>query len=363
MTGIPKQPIPPTTELSPSDTPDVSDCESSPHNRMYVGGNRLLSLVYIFMSLLTMQFYSSVTLAQINEKPVLIGTVSRAYGVHPTSRGLREGLSELGYREFEDYVIGDFYTSGSNERLVSILDQMIENGSHILITMNEQATLAASKYRESVPVLFSSISDPIGMKLVQSFAKPGLGMTGIADVDHQLDTERLKRFRQLVPGLDRVLYAYQPDTETEQRMNNLRQSAAANNITLIEKPLAGQSEADEFFAQIKSDDFDGIICPNNASLGLMGLGIEAGLRTGIPTMGHSSQMVDSGAMASYGASYHIAGFQLARIVDKIIRGTNVDDIPVEVNRNFEFAINLGVARKIGLEIPPDLLYQADQVIR
>lgn len=301
--------------------------------------------------------------AEISDRPILIGTVSRGFGVHFTSRGLRAGLAELGYTEFKDYVIGDFYTEGSNERIGPIVEQMVENGSHILITMNEQATLAAKKYQGTVPILFSGVSDPARLGLIDSFAKPGNGITGIADIDHELDSERLRRFRQLLPDMKRVLYAYQPGSETEQRINKLRESADAAGITLVEQPLVSQAGADTWHAQIRPADYDAILAPNNSSLGLMGLAIKTTERTGIPALAHTSDVVEFGGLASYGASYHEAGVQLARMVEKIVKGTDAGAIPVEVNRTLEFVINLEVAKRLGLRIAPDVLFQADRVIR
>lgn len=316
-------------------------------------------VLVVFSSLLI----PKLVLAQINERPVLIGAVSRGYGVHYTSRGLRVGLGKLGYKEFVDYVIGDFYTEGSNERLEPIVEQMVANGSHILVAMNEQAALAAKKYQGKIPILFSGVSDPVGLELIDSFAKPARGVTGITDIDHELDAERIRRFVQLLPNLKRVLYAYQPDSETDLRIDKLRQSSDDAGITLVEQPLVSQAGANAWFAQIQTGDYDAILSPNNSSLGLMGLGVQVSARTGIPTLAHTSDVAEAGGLASYGASYHAAGVQLARMVDKIIKGIDAGNIPVEVNRTLEFVINLQVANRLGLRIAPDVLFQADRVIR
>lgn len=301
--------------------------------------------------------------ADIVERPVLVATVSRAYGVHPTSRGFRDGMEQLGYKEFVDYVVGDFYTRGDNSRLPSILDQIATNGSHIIITMNEQASIEAKKISQDIPVLFSGVSNPVGLGLVGSFARPSQGMTGIANIDHELDRERWKRFRQLIPKLNRVLYVYPPEAETSERINSLRESAKASDIELIEKPVSSVDDAQAYFARINRGEFDAILSPNNASLGLMGLATQASRRTGIPSLGHTSDLVEAGALASYGASYHAAGVQLARMVDKLIKGVDINTIPVEMNRAFELVVNLSTAREIGLDLPPAVLYQAERVIR
>jgi putative ABC transport system substrate-binding protein len=98
-------------------------------------------------------------------------------------------------------------------------------------------------------------------------------------------------------------------------------------------------------------------------LNIPGFILEAATQRGIPTMFESAFSVERGALASYGPDYHETGRQAARLVDKILKGTKPAEIPVEVNTKIEFAINLKVAKALGLTIAPEVLYRADRIIR
>ena len=106
-----------------------------------------------------------------------------------------------------------------------------------------------------------------------------------------------------------------------------------------------------------------MLAPHDMDLNIPGFALEATTKQGIPSMFDGAFYLKDGGLASYGPSEFASGRQAARLVDKIIKGMNPGDIPVEVDKYFEFTINLKVAKALGITIPPEVLYRADRIIR
>ena len=142
-----------------------------------------------------------------------------------------------------------------------------------------------------------------------------------------------------------------------------RESARRLKIALIEKTVVTQSEAQATFESIRRNEVHGIVVPRSLSFNIPGLALEAMSRQRIPTMFFGPWYVEQGGLASYGPDFYESGRQAARLVDKILKGTNPREIPVEVNNNIEFVVNLKVATALGIKIVPEVLYRATRVIR
>jgi putative ABC transport system substrate-binding protein len=142
-----------------------------------------------------------------------------------------------------------------------------------------------------------------------------------------------------------------------------RESARREKIMLIEKTVVNQSEAQAIFDGIRTNEVHGIVVPRSLSFNIPGLALEATSRQRIPTMFFGSWYVEQGGLASYGPDFYQSGRQAARLVDKILKGTSPREIPVEVNNNIEFVVNLKVAATLGIKIVPQALYRANRVIQ
>jgi len=200
--------------------------------------------------------------------------------------------------------------------------------------------------------------------LIKSFAHPGGNLTGVTDLDLELDSKRLEVFKDMIPGMTSVLFPYdKADPFSVAQEKTFRDSAALLKITLVEKPVHTQAEAQAAFDEIKKREVHGIVVPRSLSFNIPGLAVEATSRQRIATMFFGPWYVARGGLASYGPDFYESGRQAARLVDKILKGTNPRDIPVEVNNNIEFVVNLKIATALGIKIAPEALYRATRVIR
>jgi putative ABC transport system substrate-binding protein len=303
--------------------------------------------------------------AEHRAKPFLIGALTESWGPTPAIVGLRDGLVELGYRENQDFVLGVRFTQGSADELPRAARQLVERQADILVTGGGGANeaLALRQATSRIPIVFMSGSDPVGAGLVQSFARPGGNVTGVADLDVELAPKRLEIFRELVPGLRRVLFAYDVrDPYAVSQLNRYREAARRLGLSLIERPVRTQAEARLVFDSVQRSEVDGLLSPRFLSLNIPGFIIEAGLRLAIPTMLHASFHVEQGGLASYAANLYELGRHAARLVDRIIKGARPADIPVEQATRFELVINMKTAKTIGLAIPQSALLRADHLI-
>jgi putative tryptophan/tyrosine transport system substrate-binding protein len=200
--------------------------------------------------------------------------------------------------------------------------------------------------------------------LIKSFARPGGNITGVTDLDLELDSKRLEIFKEMILGLSRVLFTYnKAEAFSVAQAKIYRDSARHLKIILIEKPVVTQTEAEATFDGISKNEVHGIVVPRSLSFNIPGLALEATSQKRIPTMFFGPWYVDQGGLASYGPDFYQSGRQAARLVDKILKGTNPREIPVEVNNNIEFVVNLKVATALGIKIIPEVLYRATRVIR
>jgi putative ABC transport system substrate-binding protein len=297
-------------------------------------------------------------------RPVRIGALTDSWGPTPGMVGLRDGLKELGYREDRDFVIGVRFTQGDISALSAAARELVQRGIDILFTANPASAKAAQMTTSTIPIVFYGAGDPIGLGLIQSFARPGGNITGVTNLDLELDTKRLEVLKEMIPGLKRVLFSYDPsEAFSVAQAKNYRDTARLLDIILIEKPVRTQEEAQATFASIRKSEVHGIVVPRSLSLNIPGFALEATSRQGIPTMFFTIWHVENGGLASYGANFHESGRMAARLVDKIIKGAKPSEIPVEVNSNIEFVVNLKVAKALGIKIAPEALYKANRVIR
>ncbi|MCZ6645635.1 MAG: ABC transporter substrate-binding protein [SAR324 cluster bacterium] len=295
---------------------------------------------------------------------VNIAAFTTSWGPTPHVVGLRDGLVELGYRENQDFAIGVRFTQGKINDLDNVARELVQSGADIIFTTNSHTAKAAQRATSRIPIIFTGAIDPVGTGLIKSFARPGGNLTGFTDLELDLGPKRLEMFRKLVPGMEKVLFIYYGDSpNARNKAGKYRQAARRLGIELIERLVRSEQEARTILFGPRAVKVDGILSDVQSGLNMLGLLLEATTQHKIPTMFSSPFMVEQGGFSGYGPSWYEAGRQAARIADKIIKGQNPAEIPVEVNTRIVFAVNLKVAKSLGLIIPPQVLYMADRIVR
>jgi putative tryptophan/tyrosine transport system substrate-binding protein len=296
--------------------------------------------------------------------PIRIGTLNDSWGPTPRDVGLRDGLLALGYRENEHFVIGVRFTRGDMAALSTAARELVQYGVDLIFVTQANPAKAAQMATPRIPIVFAGGGDPVGLGLIQSFARPGGNITGVTDLTLELGPKRLEVFQEIIPGLRRVLFPYDAtDAFAMAEAREYREAARRLGIALVEQAVKTQEEAQAALFQVRTGEVDGILATQSLSLNIPGFILEATAQRAISTMFDGAFWVERGGLTSYGPDFYESGRQAARLVDKILKGANPAEIPVEVNPKIELAINLRVAKTLGLTIAPEVLYRADRLVR
>ena len=295
---------------------------------------------------------------------IRIGVLTEGFGPTAGAVGLRDGLKGLGYREDQDFVIGVRFTQGDTSALPAAARELVQRGVDILFTAGRDAARAVQKENTKVPIVFAGGGDPVGFGLIQSFARPGGNITGVTDLDLELGPKRLEIFTEMITGLKRVLFPYNAtDAYSVSEAKAYRDAASQLKIVLVEKAVRTEEEAKAVLTKLKKSDIHGILSPSPMTSNIPGYVREAGSQSSMPTMFAATFFAENGGLASYTPDTYESGRMAARLVDKILKGGNPGEIPVEANNKIELVINLKVAKALGIKIAPEVLYRANRVIR
>ncbi len=170
-------------------------------------------------------------------------------------------------------------------------------------------------------------------------------------------------FRELIPGLKRVLLVYDATSPVAvSRLEVHRDAVQRLGLALVERPVRTEDEARSVISGVRKGEVDGIFSPRLLSLNIPGLILEIAPKRAIPTMFDDAFYVERGGLASYAASLYELGRQAARLGDKILKGARPGDVPVEQPTKFELVINLKAAKALGITIPQSILVRADRLI-
>lgn len=279
---------------------------------------------------------------------------------HSTTNGFREGLKDLGYVEGKNVIFEARATQGDMGRAPGFAAELVQQKLDLLLCVSD----ACLKTDGKIPIVFVQTSDPVRLGLVESFARPGGNITGIANLRAELTGKRLQLFKELVPSLRQVLVTYDPrDKDERDSVEVARRAASGLGLTLLERPITTPLDIERGLAELKEGGFDGIlIVQSGTNLNIAGRSLEVATSNNVPTMYPASFWTDFGALASYGPDQFLQGRQAARLAKKILTGTPPHEVPVELPDRIDFIINLKTAKRLSLVVPQGVLLRANRVI-
>jgi putative ABC transport system substrate-binding protein len=283
--------------------------------------------------------------------------------VPPSLDGLRDGLKALGYEEGKNLQL-DFRNVADEAAARVVAVELARGRPHLLVAFENQTLRAAKAATSEIPVVFLHVTDPVGAGVAESLAHPGRNMTGFIALGNAPSKEA-ELFKQLVPGLRRLLVLSDPDDPgVPVYRREVRQVATALKFQLVERDVRSQTDIERVFASLSRSTVDGVfIASLNLRVKFHALIIRLASERHLPVAGHRKEWVEQGALFSYAESIREVGrAAAARYVDKILRGAKPADLPIEAYEHPELVLNLKTAKALGLTIPPSLLQRADQVI-
>jgi putative ABC transport system substrate-binding protein len=272
-------------------------------------------------------------------------------------------LRELGWIDGRNVAIEYRWGEGRNERFAEIAAEFVRLKVDVIVTSGTPQVLAAKRATSVTPIVFATAGDPVGIGLVTSLARPGGNVTGLSNQTTDLAGKRLELFRVVVPDLRRLAIIGNVDNPAVVLEIGEAQAAARMlglEVVTLEirraEDIAPAFKALEGRAQALYVSPDALVITNRARIHTLAMGMR------LPTMYASRDYVEAGGLMSYGPNWPHMFRRAADLVDKILRGANPGDIPVEQPTKFDLIINLTTAKAIGLDVPASVLARADEVI-
>jgi len=307
--------------------------------------------------------------AQQAAKVARIGYLSSSLASSPRLRdAFLQGLRDLGYVEGRNVVIEYRDAEGKVERVPALAAELVAlKVDVIFVGGSTRVTLAAMQATKTVPIVFTSVGDPLESGLVTSLARPGGNVTGSSSLGPELVGKRLELLKQAVPGVDRVAVLRQPAALGERTANDMLKAADVAARALGVQPQFIEAQGPDEFARAFSDMSSAragalTVLPSARFLREHKRLVDLAAKNRLPAVYTSREFVDGGGLMSYGANQPDLFRRAATYVDKILKGANPGDLPVEQPTKFELVINLKAAKALGLEVPPLLIAQADALI-
>jgi putative ABC transport system substrate-binding protein len=288
----------------------------------------------------------------------------------PWVKSLWEGLRELGWVEGQNLSVERRDQAGAtpqNDQISAAVAELVALHVDVLVTSGRPATLAARQATNTIPIVFANVSDPVGVELVASLARPGGNLTGVSQgASTPLNGKRLEVLRAVVPGLIHLAEIVDSINPAANALGLAYIQAAAGALGVQVQALyvASADDLTGAFRTAASWPAHGAIV-SESGLFLAERARIAALAAGIhlPAMYHANEFVDAGGLMSYGTSQRSTHKRAATYVDKILRGAKPADLPVEQLTTVEFAVNVEAAQALGLTLPPGVAAQVTEWVQ
>jgi len=306
--------------------------------------------------------------AQQAAKVARIGFLALNLAASPhLPEAFRQGLRDLGYVEGRNVVIEYRSAEGKRERLPALAAELVALKVDVIVAGNTPAALAAKQATTTLPIVFTSVVDPVTDGLVASLARPGGNVTGLSNLAPELVGKRLELLKQAVPGVSRVAALWQPGVfpeRTDQDMLKAADVAArALGVRLQFVEARGPADIDRAFADMTKARAGALtVLGSPMFINERRRLVDLAAKNRLPAVYPAREFVDAGGLMSYGPNLADLFRRAATYVDKILKGTKPADLPVEQPTKFELVINAKTAKALGVTIPQSLLGRADEVI-
>jgi putative ABC transport system substrate-binding protein len=274
-----------------------------------------------------------------------------------------KGMNDFGYIEGRDFVMEWRFVAGDFSRLPELAADLVASKVDVIIAGFTGAALAAKKATATIPIILGYTADPVGSGLVESLARPGGNVTGLATYLPELASKQFELLAAVVPKLSRVGILMNPDNLAYVGMlKTSRGVAAATGVKLDLMEARSTEETTHAFEKLDEQVEAVMVVPDPVYDPPRTEVTDLALKHRLPSIHSYAEYTALGGLMSYGDSLGKFYRRAAYFVDQIFKGVQPRELPVEQPTTFEFVINLKTAKALGIEIPPTILARADEVI-
>ena len=276
----------------------------------------------------------------------------------------QQRLGQLGYVEGRDFVLDLRWAEGKVDRFPALARELALLAPDVVVAAISAAVLAAKQAMPTTPIVCPFLIDPIGLGLVKSHNRPGGNVTGIMLTLEGLLGKQLELAREVIPGASRIgmlVNMRNPSNASQRR--DAEVTAPALGIGLVTVDVRSQGDIDAAFQKFTRERSEFLLVLSDLMFSTDRRRIaELAIAARLPSIYGLREHADAGGLVSYGISILENWRRSAYFVDRVLKGTNPADLPVEVPTKFELIINLKTAKALGLDVPQTLLARADEVI-
>lgn len=308
----------------------------------------------------SLQVYAQQTTQSVRSVGLLVPNRLAVQNQYPV---FVETLQKLGYREGDNLRLVAKEADGKLDRLPSLARELVDAGVSVIVAFNTPGARAAIDATRQIPIVVTQVGDPVGSGFVSNLGRPGGNVTGVSNMVATLAPKRMELLKEAVPSARRIAVLFNPeDPITAPQVRDVQSSVAALAVEVRLFPVSALRDLPETFAQIKAWQAQAALwLPGQHQL-FQVLSIKLATQHKLPVMGVNPGEVVAGGLMSYTTDGAEIFRRTAAHVDRILKGVNPGDLPVEQPTKLELAVNLKTARMLGLTIASSVLLRADRIV-
>jgi ABC-type uncharacterized transport system substrate-binding protein len=296
---------------------------------------------------------------------VLMGYDESDAGAQTRVAVFKEGLQTLGWTEGVNVEIEIRWTAGDIHRTSIMARELVSLTPDVILSNSTPVTAALHRETRSIPIVFVIVSDPVGSGFVETLARPGTNITGFINIDASVAEKWPELLKTIAPKVAQISAMFNPDTAPFAAfyLQPMESVASSLGIEIKQAPVRSDTEIENVIEVLGQKSNAGLIIMTDSFMFVHRKTINAStMRYKVPAIHYASDLVTEGGLISYGVETIDLFRRAAPYVDRILRGANPADLPVQQPTQFELAINLSTAKALGLTVPFSLLARADEVI-
>jgi len=307
--------------------------------------------------------------AQAAERAKRLGVLMSTNENDPVAQArvaaFRDGLRQHGWNEGQNLLIEWRWGGGDLAQTRQYAEELVRLAPDILVSNGTPATVALKQATTTIPIVFAVVNDPVSQGIIPNTAHPGGNITGFSFLEYSMVGKSLEMLKRIAPQSTSVAIMFNPETYPYYaiHLKSFETVAKRLSLGLTAAPVKSVAEVDETFAKLgKQPGSTVLVPPDPFMLVHRDAAIRAAAQYRVPTSHSYRQNVREGGLTSYGADASDIFLRSTAYVDRILKGAAPGDLPVQAPVKFETAFNVKAAKALGLEIPPDLLALADEVV-
>ena len=271
----------------------------------------------------------------------------------------RQKMGDFGYVEGKNLLIESRYAEGLLDRLPAFAKELVLFPSDVIVARATPAIAVAQRATTTIPIVMSPSTDPIGSGFVKSFAHPGGNITGVANLYGDMTAKSVEVLHTVLPGAKKIAVLMSANPTHPPLYEVARVGAQSLGLTTVPILAPTPDDLDGAFQEVVSANCDALFVLADTMRPTI---VPLAAKFRIPTIFQVSLFVDAGGLASYGANVQMMLRMAAQYVNKIFKGANPADLPVEQPTTFELVLNLKTAKSLGVSLPESVVLRADRVI-